>query len=55
MQAARFMVTADHSDGVYRVGETVRWSVKWSGEGMPPEKVDYVVKKGGLTEQSKGL
>lgn len=53
MQAARFMVTADHADGVYRVGEMVRWSIVWVGEGMPPEKVDYVVKKGGLTEQSK--
>ena len=54
MQMGRFMVTADHANGVYRVGETVRWSVKWTGEGTAPEKVDYVVKRGGLTEQSKG-
>ena len=53
-QEARFMVTADHADGVYRVGEMVRWSIVWVGEGAAPEKVDYVVKKGGLTEQIKG-
>ncbi|MCX6365744.1 MAG: acetylxylan esterase [Armatimonadetes bacterium] len=53
-QAARFRITADHVDGVYRVGETVRWSVQWAGEGPAPEKIDYVVKRGGLTEQSKG-
>ncbi|MBB6051911.1 acetylxylan esterase [Armatimonas rosea] len=53
-QGARYVITADHATGVYRVGETVRWSIVWAGEGTPPEKLDYVVKKGGLTEISKG-
>ena len=54
MQITSFVVTADHPSGIYRVGETVRWSLRWSGNDPAPAKVDYVVKKGGLTELSRG-
>ena len=54
MQAGRFVVTADRASGVYRVGETVRWNVQWTGDGPSPAQVGFTVKRGGLTELSKG-
>lgn len=52
-QTARYTVRADRARGVYKVGETVRWSVQWAGEGPAPASVDYTIKRGGLTEVTK--
>jgi len=52
--AQRLVATADHPDGVYRAGETVRWQIRWEGTTPPPASVEYAVKKGGLTELTKG-
>lgn len=52
--AQRLTVTPDHADGVYQIGQTVRWRVQWEGGGPPPAEVRYVVKKGGLTELKSG-
>ncbi len=52
--AQRLIVTADHPDGIYRAGDTVRWSVVWEGAGTPPSTIEYILKRGGLTEVAKG-
>src|SRR5690349_7695346 len=51
--AQHFVITTDHADGVYRVGETARWRIQWEGPS-PPESFDFVFKDGGLKERSKG-
>lgn len=52
-QAQRLTVAPDHPNGIYKAGETVKWRVRWEGD-EPPATVDYVVKKGGWTQASKG-
>jgi cephalosporin-C deacetylase-like acetyl esterase len=52
--AQRLTVTADHADGIYQIGQTVRWRVQWEGGDTPAPTVTYVVKKGGLTESQSG-
>jgi cephalosporin-C deacetylase-like acetyl esterase len=64
LRAQQLTVTPDHADGVYDVGQTIRWSVEWDdggGEGggattqpTTAPSVQYVVKRGGLTEVGKG-
>jgi cephalosporin-C deacetylase-like acetyl esterase len=51
--AQRLVITADHTAGVYKTGEKVRWRVRWEGADAPAE-LEYIVKKGGLTEIGKG-
>ncbi len=52
--AQQLTVTADHADGIYQIGQTVRWHVAWTGGTPPAEAATYVVKKGGLTEAQSG-
>ena len=52
--AQRLVVTTDHADGIYQAGDTVHWRVLWEGGGTPPSAVDYLLKRGGLTEAGKG-
>jgi len=53
-RAQQLTVTPDHADGVYGVGQTVRWRVQWDGGGAPTTPAQYVVKKGGLTDADQG-
>ena len=46
-------VTADRADGVYRVGDTVRWTIEWTGDGPVPDAA-FVVKSGGWKVIAKG-
>jgi cephalosporin-C deacetylase-like acetyl esterase/lysophospholipase L1-like esterase len=46
-------VRADRANGVYRVGDKVRWTIEWTGGESVPE-VSYRVKSGGYTEIAKG-
>ena len=52
----KFSITADRASGVYDVGETARWTIKWndSGGGAKPPAANYVVKSGGLKEVARG-
>jgi (4-O-methyl)-D-glucuronate---lignin esterase len=51
--AGTVTVTPDHKDGVYQVGDTVHWTLEWSGDG-PVRKVSYVAKSGGRKEIAHG-
>ncbi|MGD0769629.1 MAG: acetylxylan esterase [Tepidisphaeraceae bacterium] len=46
-------VTCEKPDGVYNVGQTIRWNVRWTGPGAIAS-ADYSVKLGGRTEAKKG-
>jgi cephalosporin-C deacetylase len=46
-------IAPDKAGGVYQVGESVRWTVTWTGE-MPAPDSRYLVKSGGLTEVDRG-
>jgi cephalosporin-C deacetylase-like acetyl esterase len=52
--AQRFVITADHADGIYRAGDTVHWRVQWEGPAAAPASITYIVKKGGRTEVDHG-
>lgn len=45
--------TPDRSNGIYHVGDTVHWTIKWNGPGDPPPS-HYIIKSGGLTVVSQG-
>src|SRR5690349_4958960 len=47
------VVSTDHADGIYNVGETVRWTIKWNGDA-PPTSAHYTLKSGGLKEVGQG-
>jgi len=51
--AQELAVTSDRADGIYKVGDTVRWRIEWKGSGEPGE-LTYSIKKGGLTEIAQG-
>ena len=50
---AEFVITADHADGIYHSGETVKWHVEWHGDA-PPSDISYNVKRGERTEVDHG-
>ena len=51
--AQQIVVSADKPEGVYDVGDTVRWTVEWQGDSDAPG-ARYVLKRDGLTEVGKG-
>jgi cephalosporin-C deacetylase len=51
--AQRMTVTPDHADTVYQPGQTVHWTIRWNGADAP-SAVEYVLKRGGMTEAGKG-
>jgi cephalosporin-C deacetylase len=52
-RAQPMVVTADKSNGVYQVGDTVHWRVEWKGAtNTPPAR--YKLLKGELTEAGQG-
>ncbi|MBC8106923.1 MAG: acetylxylan esterase [Anaerolineae bacterium] len=50
---AEFVVTPDHADGKYSLGDTVTWTIAWRGDNAP-SSFEYSVKRDGLTELRKG-
>ena len=52
-RAQQMVVSADKPDGVYDVGDTVRWTFEWQGDSDAPA-ARYVLKRDGLTEVGKG-
>src|SRR4029077_1224493 len=44
----------DHPDGVYQVGQPVHWQAQWKSPNTAPASVDFAIKRGGLTETTKG-
>jgi cephalosporin-C deacetylase-like acetyl esterase len=53
----KFSITADRASGVYDVGETARWTIKWNDSGggdAKPPAASYVVNSGGLKEVARG-
>jgi cephalosporin-C deacetylase-like acetyl esterase len=50
----RLVVTPDDPDGVYYVGQTVRWRIAYEGDGPAPASVVYTLKPDGLGESAKG-
>ncbi|MFO1476493.1 MAG: acetylxylan esterase [Verrucomicrobiota bacterium] len=50
---APLVVELDHTNGVYRVGETAHWTVKWDGE-TNTAPVHYRLMKGQWMELSRG-
>jgi cephalosporin-C deacetylase len=51
--AQQMVVAPDRSDGVYKVGDTVHWTVDWKGDTKPPA-AHYTLKRGGLTVVGQG-
>lgn len=51
--AQKLTVSPDHSYGIYQPGQVVHWKIQWEGASAPAS-VNYIVKKGGLTEAGKG-
>src|SRR3954471_13123234 len=51
--AGQFVVSPDHADGVYRVGEPIRFTIQWQGDDPVPA-AEYSLKNGELTEMAKG-
>lgn len=51
--AQEIVIAPDRADGVYVIGSTVRWHIRYRGEPAPSQ-VDFVIKRGGLTELSNG-
>lgn len=52
-QAEQMGVGADKPGGVYQVGETVHWSVRWQDTNAVPQ-AQFKLLKGGLTEAARG-
>jgi cephalosporin-C deacetylase-like acetyl esterase len=53
--AESIVVRPDRDGGVYRVGETVAWTITWTdATKAAPAELDYVFKLGGLTEVATG-
>jgi len=46
-------VACEKPDGVYNVGQTIRWNVRWTGPGAIAS-AEYSLKLGGRTEVEKG-
>jgi cephalosporin-C deacetylase-like acetyl esterase len=46
----KIVITPDHADGIYGLGDTVRWNVNWVGGGEIPTSFDAVLKRGGHTQ-----
>lgn len=49
-----FTVKPDRAEGIYRAGETVRWTITWEGEGAPAGDAEFVAKRGGATVLTSG-
>jgi cephalosporin-C deacetylase len=47
------VVTCEKPDGVYELGQTIRWHVQWNGPG-DVASANYSLKTGGRTELEKG-
>jgi cephalosporin-C deacetylase len=47
-------ITTDHADGVYHVGDTVKWKVEWKGTQPAPTTLPYSIKKGQIVEVKSG-
>ena len=52
--AQQVTVSADHPDGVYKVGETVHFTVQWKASDPPRSQAKYVLKRNGLKEEGAG-
>jgi cephalosporin-C deacetylase len=51
----QMVVAADHTNGVYQVGDTVHWSIQWLGNATNiPASIHYTLKKGELTDAGQG-
>lgn len=48
------VVSPDHADGVYRVGDTVHWTAKWQGNDAPPADAKFILRSGGQKEVGGG-
>jgi cephalosporin-C deacetylase len=48
------VVSPDHADGIYQAGQPIHWSVQWKAPTTAPAAIDFVLKRGGLTETGKG-
>ncbi|HUA69404.1 MAG TPA: hypothetical protein VMA13_12715, partial [Candidatus Saccharimonadales bacterium] len=53
LSRAQMTVTPDRPDGIYKVGDTVYWTIEWKGESNPPS-AHYVLKSGGLKVVGQG-
>lgn len=53
-RAQRMLVTADKTNGVYQVGDTVQWRVEWTGGETNAPSAHYKFLKGGLTDVGQG-
>jgi len=53
--ATKVLISSDHSNCVYRTGETIRWRISVTGQvSSGGGALSYTVKKGGLTVLSQG-
>jgi cephalosporin-C deacetylase-like acetyl esterase len=48
------VVSPDHADGIYAVGDTVHWTITWKGDGAAPADAKYVLESGGLKDVGAG-
>jgi cephalosporin-C deacetylase len=47
------VVTPQKADGIYKIGETIHWQINCGGVA-PDAEASYTLRRGGLTELSKG-
>ena len=47
------VISTDKPSGVYQIGETVHWTVRWQGSAPTPT-AQYSLKSGGLTDSGHG-
>src|SRR5688572_2143720 len=53
-EAQQLTVSTDRASGVYKVGDSVKWTVAWKGDAPAPA-ARYVFKSGGLKEVGGGV
>ncbi|HEY7087887.1 MAG TPA: acetylxylan esterase [Tepidisphaeraceae bacterium] len=52
--AQELVLTPDHPDGIYQIGEKAVWQVEWKSPTTAPSTVSYTAKQGGLKEIASG-
>src|SRR5689334_12863998 len=53
-QPVQMTVRPDKPDGIYQVGDMVKWTIEWKTGGAPPAGGAYTAKSGGLKEVAHG-
>src|SRR5450432_1281201 len=53
VHSQQLVITTDHADGVYDLGQAIHWTIESKGESAP-SSIDYTLKRGQLTDAGSG-